>query len=90
MIWLWVVRKEKNIQIEDKPAECGIETWIHYLQGEAVNELQEYAKFDKDESSCKPYVENLAEQCRSQNIPEDTPESLQAACGELQRLLLLL
>jgi len=41
-------------------------------------------------TSCKPYVENLAEQFRSQNIPEDTPESLQAACGELQRLLLLL
>ncbi|NER51765.1 MAG: hypothetical protein F6J86_43955 [Symploca sp. SIO1B1] len=67
-----------------------IETWIHYLQGEPVNEIQEYAKFDKDEASCKPYVENLAEQCRSQSLPEDAPESLQAACGELQRLLPLL
>ncbi|NET62097.1 MAG: hypothetical protein F6K47_40095 [Symploca sp. SIO2E6] len=67
-----------------------IETWIHYLQGETVNEIQKYAKFEKDEASCKPDVENLAEQCRSQNLPEDAPESLQAACGELQRLLSLL
>lgn len=67
-----------------------IETWIHYLQGETVDEEIRYSKFEKDEATCKPYVENLAEQCRSQNLPEDAPESLQAACGELQRLLTLL
>jgi len=67
-----------------------IETWIHYLQGKAVNELQEYSKFEKDEASCKPYVEKLAKQCCSQDLPKDAPESLQAACGELQRLLPLL
>jgi len=67
-----------------------IETWIHYLQGERVNEETEYSKFEKDEVTCKPYVEKLAEQCRSQNLPENSLESLQAACGELQRLLPLL
>jgi hypothetical protein len=66
-----------------------IETWIHYLQGELVDEETGYSKFEKD-STCKPYVKNLAEQCRSQNLPEDAPASLQAACGELQRLLPLL
>ena len=67
-----------------------IETWIHYLQGETVDEETGYSKFDKNEATCKPYVENLAEQCRSQNLPEEAPASLQAACGELQRLLPLL
>lgn len=67
-----------------------IETWIHYLQRETVNEETGYSKFEKNEAACKPYVENLAEQCRSQNLPEDAPDSLQAACGELQRLLPLL
>jgi hypothetical protein len=67
-----------------------IETWIHYLQGETVDEETGYSKFTKNEATCKRYVENLAEQCRSQNLPEDAPESLLAACGELQRLLLLL
>ena len=67
-----------------------IETWIHYLQGETVDEETGYSKFDKNEAACKPYVENLAEQCRSQNLPGDAPPSLQAACGELQRLLPLL
>lgn len=67
-----------------------IETWIHYLQGETVDEETGYSKFDKNEATCKRYVENLAEQCRSQNLPENAPESLQAACGELQRLLPLL
>ncbi|MBD1932052.1 MULTISPECIES: hypothetical protein [Cyanophyceae] len=67
-----------------------IETWIHYLQEEPVNEEDTYSKFLKNEASCKPYVEKLADQCRSQNLPEDAPESLQAACGELQRLLPLL
>lgn len=67
-----------------------IETWIHYLQGETVNEEDTYPKFEKNEAVCKTSVENLADRCYSQNLPEDAPRSLQAACGELQRLLSLL
>ena len=67
-----------------------IETWIHYLQGEVVNEEDSYTKFENNEAFCKPYVENLAEECRSQKLSENAPESLQVACGELQRLLILL
>ncbi|WP_233787188.1 hypothetical protein [Dulcicalothrix desertica] len=67
-----------------------IETWIHYLQGESVNEEDTYSKFPNNEANCKPSVENLAEQCRSQNILKEAPPSLQLACGELQRLLQLL
>lgn len=67
-----------------------IETWIHFLQGETVDEETEYAKYQKNEAACKPSVENLAEECRSQNLPDNAPASLQSACGELQRLLPLL
>jgi hypothetical protein len=66
-----------------------IETWIHYLQWESVNEEDTYSKFQNNEAFCKPYVERLVEQCRSQTLPTTAPESLQAACGELQRLLSL-
>ena len=67
-----------------------IETWIHYLQGESVNEEDTYSKSQNNEASCKPYVEKLVDQCRSQSLPNTTPESPQAACGELQRLLSLI
>ncbi|WP_334950982.1 hypothetical protein [Nostoc sp.] len=65
-----------------------IETWIHYLQGETVDEESEYTKLKK-QSDCKPYVENLVNQCY-QGLDENAPPSLQAACGELQRILPLL
>jgi hypothetical protein len=67
-----------------------IETWIHYLQGETVNEEAVYPKFKNNEAVCKTAVEDLADRCYSQSLPEDAPPSLQAACGELQRLLPLL
>lgn len=67
-----------------------IETWIHYLQGETVNEEDAYAKFEKNEALCKTNVENLADRCYAQDLPEDAPRSLQTSCGELQRLLSLL
>jgi hypothetical protein len=67
-----------------------IETWIHYLQGESVNEEAAYAKFEQNEAVCKTDVENLADRCYSQSLPEDAPRSLQTACAELQRLLPLL
>ncbi len=67
-----------------------IETWIHYLQGETVNEEDAYAKFEKNEAVCKTSVENLADRCYSQSLPEDAPRSLQTVGAELQRLLPLL
>ncbi|MEQ8386222.1 MAG: hypothetical protein RH949_28070 [Coleofasciculus sp. A1-SPW-01] len=32
-----------------------IETWIHFLQGETVDEETEYSKYQK-EAACKPSV----------------------------------
>jgi hypothetical protein len=66
-----------------------IETWIHHLQGKLVNENDSYQKSLKARD-CRPYVSDLAEQCRNQNLPNHAPPSLQAACSELQRLLSLI
>jgi hypothetical protein len=67
-----------------------IETWIHHLiQGESVDEEKSYAKFSKA-GDCKPYAEVLANQCQTQALPQTVPQSIQAACGEIQRLLPLL
>ena len=68
-----------------------IEIWIGYLKGEKVNEEDKkvYNKLTK-ESDCKPYSENLAERCQSQEKLEDAPDSLNIACQEFQRLLPLL
>jgi hypothetical protein len=67
-----------------------IETWIHYLQGQTIDEETEYSKFSKNEAVCKPGVEQLANQCSQGSLDENAPPSLQAACGELQRILPLL
>jgi hypothetical protein len=66
-----------------------IETWIHYLQGEMVDEETKYAKLKK-QSDCKPVVEKLASQCFQGNLDNNAPPSLQAACEELHRILPLL
>ncbi|KYC43046.1 hypothetical protein WA1_13165 [Scytonema hofmannii PCC 7110] len=65
-----------------------VETWIHYLQGESVDEEAEYSKFS-EESTCKPYVENWVNQYYL-NLDEKTPLSLQVAREELQRIMQLL
>jgi|ERR671932_684098 hypothetical protein len=83
-------KRQSNEAIAIFVPKRNIETWIHYLQGETVNEEAVYAKFKNNEAVCKTAVEDLADRCYSQSLPEDAPRSLQAACGELQRLLPLL
>ncbi len=82
--------REPNEAIAIFVPKRNIETWIHYLQGKTVNEEDAYARFKNNEAVCKKPVEDLADRCYSQSLPEDAPPSLQAACGELQRLLPLL
>lgn len=63
-----------------------VETWIHYLQGEEVDEEKEdYPKFKK-KSICKPLVKELAVN-RNHALHEDAPSSLKSACKELHRIL---
>jgi len=64
-----------------------IETWIHSLQGEIVDEETKYSKFVENQSDCKPYVEELSNQCSQGSLNENSPPSLQDACKELQRIL---
>lgn len=63
-----------------------IETWIYYLRGETVDEETKYPKLAKP-GDCKNDLDKLLDWCNSnQGLPEDAPPSLQAACGELQRI----
>jgi hypothetical protein len=78
-------RRQSDERIGIFVPKRNIETWIHYLKGEAVNEEDEYPYLD-NESDCAPYVKRLAEN-RSQPLPEDAPPSLKAACDELNRII---
>ncbi len=62
-----------------------IETWIHYLRGETVNEVEVYPKLER-ESICKPLVAELAKN-RHDPLPDSAPDSLKIACDELSRIL---
>ena len=78
-------RRQPDERIAVFVPKRNIETWIHYLMEETVNEDDEYPKLER-EGDCKPYVAELARN-RHQPLPEDAPDSLQAACGELARIL---
>ena len=63
-----------------------IETWIHYLQGMPVNEVDTCPRLTGRESDCKRVVEALADS-RHNPLPDDAPPSLRIACDELDRVL---
>lgn len=63
-----------------------IETWIHYLRGEAIDEESAYSKLRR-QGKCKPLVDQLVKKICPVGLPEDAPPSLHAACEELQRIL---
>ena len=58
-----------------------IETWIHYLNGEWVNEDATYSKLDR-ERGCKPAVYKLVNLCKSSGLVADAPPALITACDE--------
>jgi len=82
-------RRQPNEAIAIFIPKRNIETWIHYLQGESVDEETEFSKFTKNESACKTCVEKLANQCSQGDLDPQAPLSLTTACGELQRILRL-
>jgi hypothetical protein len=61
-----------------------IETWIHYLNGELVNEEDDYPKLDQ-ERGCKLAVNHLVRMCKSTGIKPDAPPALAEACKEYYR-----
>ena len=63
-----------------------IETWIHHLLGEVVNEQDSYARFRGKESKCAPAAEEFARRCPHDMRKTDLP-SLHDGCAELQRIM---
>lgn len=63
-----------------------IETWVHHLLGEAVNEHDEYPKFRGEERKCAPAAKVFAGRCPNRMLDEDIP-SLRDGCMELKRIL---
>jgi len=61
-----------------------IETWIHYLMGDKVDEETVYSKFQK-EGDCKPYIKELAEHCQTDKL-SDAPLSLCRAKDECRKI----
>jgi len=58
-----------------------IETWLAYLRGETVNEVDVYTKYD-NESDYRSQVAKLDDLCRRQKLEPPPPPSLVAACSE--------
>jgi hypothetical protein len=84
--------REKSIPSRQIDEQIGIfipkrniETWIHYLRGNSVDEDKAYPKL-KCESDCKPLVQDLVRRCHV-GLDADAPPSLHEACAEIQRLL---
>ena len=62
-----------------------IETWLAYLDGEAVDETQPYPRLAK-ERECKRHVNVLAKMCDVGALRTPAPPSLLEACKEYQKL----
>ena len=60
-----------------------IETWIHYLDGNTVDENRSkpYPKLERARN-CKPAVDRLVQLCKTTGLPSDTPQALLMACDE--------
>ena len=78
-------RRQPNERIGIFVPKRNIETWIHYIMGEIVDEDTAYPKLKK-QSERKPLVKKLAQKC-NQPFEQEAPPSLQAACAELQRIM---
>jgi len=61
-----------------------IETWIHYLNGNDIDEQKRYSKLDR-ERSCQPAVDRLVEICDNKE-PIRECSSLVAACEEYNKV----
>jgi hypothetical protein len=63
-----------------------IETWVHALQGEKVDEHTRYPRFRGQERECASAAQEFARRCPGDMRQEDLP-SLQDACEELRAFL---
>ena len=63
-----------------------IETWVHYLGGQEVNELDVYPKLEM-ERGCKPAVAKLVQLCKTKGLDQDAPKALVMACDDYNNRL---
>ena len=63
-----------------------IETWIHYLNDNQVNEQEAYPKLGQ-EKRCKPAVDRLVQVCQANGLENNAPQSLILACEEYNNRL---
>jgi hypothetical protein len=63
-----------------------IETWIHHLRGEIVNETDIYRRLDKP-SECKADVARFVAEPSNSPLKENAPPSLQLALAEMERII---
>jgi hypothetical protein len=64
-----------------------IETWLAYLDGQAVNEDDTYPRLER-ERDCQQHVERLYQMCQQGTLMEPAPSSLKSACTEYRSRLL--
>lgn len=65
-----------------------IETWLHYLFGNDVDEKQEYPRLPA-EGDCGPAVQALKRMCDAHALRQPAPPSLVRACEEYRERLSL-
>lgn len=66
-----------------------IETWIHWLEGNPVDEGETYPRYTEEERRCQESVDRLVALIHSQApLPPDCPPSLQRGIEEIRQRLL--
>lgn len=64
-----------------------IETWLAYLDGQAVNEDDTYPRLER-ERDCQRHVERLYQMCQQGTLTKPAPPSLESACIEYRSRLI--
>jgi hypothetical protein len=63
-----------------------IETWLAYLDGRTVNEVDDYPRLLR-QRECQRHVEVLYQMCQEHALRQPAPPSLNAACEEYRMRL---
>lgn len=76
--------REDNEAVAVGVPRRNIEAWIHYLNGERVDEEKPYEKLER-QRLCQPAVTNLVKLCKTTGLAKNAPPSLAAACDEYRQ-----
>lgn len=79
-------RRQPSERIAVLVPRRNIETWIHRLEGNAVNESDSYPRYRHAESRCREAVREFVRRCPA-HMADDDPPSLRDGCDELTFLL---